>query len=160
MPPMDRPAEGGQHEGGLEMKRALLTFASAGLALGLAGPAVAAEAGRYVLKDVDGGFIRLDTANGTVSHCRSRDGHWRCEMVADAQDALEDEIGRLAEENGALKQRLAQLEAELQAQRGTGGVLELPSAEDLDRVMGFIERFMRRFIDFARGLSQDQGRET
>ena len=142
------------------MYRAWLTFASAGLALGLVGAAVAAESGRYVLKDVDGGFIRLDTATGTISHCRSSDDYWRCELVADAQDALEREIGRLAEENVALKQRLAELDAELQAQRGTDGVLELPSAEDLDRAMGFIERFMRGLIDFARSLSQDPARET
>jgi hypothetical protein len=142
------------------MNRATFAFASAALAVLLAGPAGASDVGRYVFKDADGGFIRLDTATGTVSHCWSRDESWRCEPVADARHAFEDEIARLAEDNAALRQRVAELEAELHSQRGTGSRLELPSAEDLDRVMGFFETFMRRFIDFARSLNHDPGRET
>jgi hypothetical protein len=129
------------------------------LALVLASPAGAAEAGRYVLKDVDGGFIRLDTETGAVSHCRSRDELWRCEPVADAQAALQDEINRLAEENAALEQRLADLETP-DGEAGTGAQLQLPSDEDFDRIFGFFERFMQRFIDFARSLKEDPGRET
>ena len=138
------------------MIRALVVSA---VALALAGPAVAAETGRYVLKDVQGGFIRLDTETGAVSHCRSRDDQWRCEPVADAQVALNDEINRLAEENAELQQRLAELEGG-QAERGLGPRLEVPSQEDLDRVFTVLESFMRRFIDFARSLNEDPGRET
>ena len=125
----------------------------------LAVPADAAETGRYVLKDVEGGFIRLDTATGAVSLCRSLNEQWRCEPVADAEIALQDEITRLAEENAALQQKLAELIGPRE-QRGLGPTLELPSEEDLDRIFGIMERFMRRFIDFARGLSEDPGRET
>lgn len=137
------------------MTRALFAFAAALL---LASPA-GAEADRYVLKEVEGGFIRLDTETGAVSHCRMRDEHWRCELVADAEATLQDEIARLAAENAALEQRLAQL-PEPRAERSTGPALELPSEEDLDRIIGVIERFMRRFIDFARSLNEDPGRET
>ena len=138
------------------MIRALMVSA---VALALAGPTAAAETGRYVLKDVEGGFIRLDTETGAVSHCRSLDNQWRCEPVADAQAALNDEINRLAEENAELQQRLAELEGG-QAERGLGSRLELPSQEDLDRVFTVLEGFMRRFIDFARSLNEDPGRET
>ncbi len=127
-----------------------------GLALMLAGPAGAAE-GRYVLKDVEGGFIRLDTETGAVSHCGVRNETWRCEPVADAQAALQDEINRLAQENAELEQQLAELEAGVPG--GTPSI-ELPSDEDLDRVFGIFERFMQRFIDFARGLNEDTGKET
>ena len=137
------------------MTRALLVFAAA---LWLASPA-GAETGRYVLKDVVGGFVRLDTETGTVSHCRVRDAHWRCEPVADAEAALQDEIARLAEENATLQQRLTQL-PEPRPERSVGPQLELPSEEDLDRVLSVIEKFMRRFIDFARSLNEDPGRET
>lgn len=139
------------------MTRTLIVSA---LALALAGPAIAAETGRYVLKDVEGGFIRLDTETGAVSHCRSRDDQWRCEPVADAQAALNDEINRLAEENAELQQRLAELEGGQGEEHGLGPRLELPSQEDLDRIFTVLEGFMRRFIDFARSLNEDPGRET
>jgi hypothetical protein len=125
----------------------------------LAVPADAAETGRYVLKDVEAGFIRLDTGTGAVSLCRSQNEQWRCEPVADAEIALQDEITRLAEENAALRQKLAELTGP-QEQRGLGPTLELPSEEDVDRIFGILERFMRRFIDFARSLNEDPGRET
>ena len=139
------------------MIRALSLFAPAALALVLASPAGAGETGRYVLKDVDGGFIRLDTETGAVSHCRSRDEQWRCEPVADAQAALQDEINRLAKENAALEQQLAELE---QGEGTTGPRVELPSEEDIDRIFGVFERFMQRFLDFARSLNEDPGRQT
>jgi hypothetical protein len=137
------------------MTRALFAFAAVFM---LATPA-GAEAGRYVLEEVEGGFISLDTETGAVSHCRKQDEHWRCEPVADAEAALHDEIARLAEENAALRQRLAGL-PEPRVEPGTGPALELPSEEDLDRVLGIMEKFMRRFIEFARSLNEDPGRET
>lgn len=136
------------------MTRILSVFVPAALALLLAGPA-AAE-GRYVLKDVEGGFIRLDTETGAVSHCGVRNETWRCEPVADAQAALQDEINRLAQENAELAQQLA----ELDGGPGRTPSIELPSDEDLDRVFGIFERFMQRFFDFARGLNEDTGKET
>jgi hypothetical protein len=137
------------------MTRIFSVFVPAALALMLAGPA-AAE-GRYVLKDVEGGFIRLDTETGAVSHCSVRNETWRCEPVADAHAALQDEINRLAQENAALEQQLAELE---DGEPGRAPTLELPSDEDLDRVFGIFERFMQRFFDFARGLNEDTGKET
>ena len=137
------------------MTRILSVFVPAALALVLAVPAGAAE-GRYVLKDVEGGFIRLDTETGAVSHCSVRNETWRCEPVADAQAALQDEINRLAQEKAALEQQLAELDGE----PGRAPSIELPSDEDLDRVFGIFERFMQRFFDFARGLNEDTGKET
>lgn len=128
-----------------------------GLAVMLAGPAGAAETGRYVLKDVEGGFIRLDTETGAVSHCGLRNETWRCEPVADAQAALQDEINRLAQENAELERQLAELN---HGEPGSAPSIELPSDEDLDRVFGMFEKFMQRFMDFARGLNEDTGKET
>ena len=138
------------------MTRILSVFVPAALALVLTIPAAAAE-GRYVLKDVEGGFIRLDTETGAVSHCGLRNETWRCEPVADAQAALQDEINRLAQENAELAQQLAELD---DGEPRRAPALELPSDEDLDRVFGIFERFMQRFIDFARSLNEDTGRET
>lgn len=138
------------------MTRILSVFVPAALALMLVGPAGAAE-GRYVLKDVEGGFIRLDTETGAVSHCSVRNETWRCEPVADAQAALQDEINRLAQEKAELEQQLSERDY---AQPDRTPSLDLPSDEDLDRVFGIFERFMQRFIEFARGLNEDTGQET
>lgn len=141
------------------MIRAVL-FAVVVAALAI-GSAAAAERGRFVLEPAEDGFIRLDTETGTVSHCRSRDGNWRCESLADERKALDDEIGRLAEENRRLEQRVAELEAELGHDHAPGGSsLKLPSEEDVDRVVGFFENLMRRLIDMARGLNEDPGQKT
>lgn len=59
----------------------------------LASTAVAQEAGdqasRYNITPSDGGFVRLDTQTGTVSHCLMRDGTWICEPA--------EEVGRTAD---------------------------------------------------------------
>lgn len=39
---------------------------------------------RYQLSAVDGGFIRLDTRTGDVSHCTKAAGVWRCEPATEA----------------------------------------------------------------------------
>ena len=143
------------------MTRILAVFVLPALVLGLAVmvayPAGAAETGRYVLKDVRGGFLRLDTQTGAVSHCGVHNETWRCEPVADAQAALQDEINRLAKENAELEQQLAGRDRN---EPGSAPPLELPSDEDLDRVFTMFEKFMQRFMEFARGLNEDPGRET
>ncbi|MGE0213483.1 MAG: hypothetical protein AB7S41_17470 [Parvibaculaceae bacterium] len=129
-----------------------LIIPALGLAAALALPAAAAEeAGRYVLKDVKDGFIRLDTRTGAVSHCLPRTTQWICESVADDRQVLQQEIAKLENDNAALKKRVSELESK----RG----VELPSDADLDRVMGFFERMMKRLIEFARGLDPS-GQET
>lgn len=129
-----------------------LPIAVAGLLAALALPAGAEEQpGRYVLKDVKDGFIRLDTKTGAVSHCELRSPQWICESVADDRQVLQQEIAKLENENALLKKRVGELES----QRGA----QLPSDADLDRVMGFFERMMKRLIEFARGLDRS-GQET
>ncbi len=116
--------------------------------------ASAQDAGRYVLKDVEGGFIRLDSQTGAVSHCRPSGSQWVCESLADDREVLQKEIAELERENADLKKRVAELEG------GKRPAIELPSDADLDRLMGFFERLMKRVIDFARGLDQPTGQET
>jgi len=122
-------------------------------------------AGRYELHQADGGFIRLDTKTGAVSHCRQKGTGWVCESAADDRKAFRDEIARLDAENRQLRERLAGLETRPGGQTGprTGqqdDYLRLPSDEEIDRIMGFFEKIMRRFMDFARSLDGDKGQET
>lgn len=143
------------------MRRWLVPLAVAMWAAAAPAAGQGVDSGRYLLKDVEGGFIRLDTGTGKVSYCRPQDGQWRCDSVADDREALQAEIAALAEEKAKLERRIVELEEEL-ARRGTdsGSKLELPSDEEVDRVMTFFEKIMRRFMDFARSLGEDPGRET
>jgi hypothetical protein len=78
----------------------------------LAAPALAqatpdAENGRYTLTPMSGGFVRLDTRTGVVSHCGDKGNGWACYALPEERAALDKEIGRLLTENEKLKAQLA-----------------------------------------------------
>jgi cell division protein FtsB len=128
------------------------------LALLFAGGAAEAADQRYVLEKVEGGLIRLDTKTGSLSHCSVAAGEWTCRSLLDDRRLYQDEVAALEGENAALKARIGALETrirELEAKRGSR--LELPSDEEIDRLMGLIDRMMRRFLDFARSLDGGKG---
>lgn len=113
-------------------------------------------AGRYTMSEVEGGYLRLDTANGRVSFCHRERGDWLCEIVADERAAYEAEIGVLMGENRRLKDDLAALKG-----RGEDGrnVIELPGREEVDRLMSFLEQMMRRFFDMVKSFSEERQKE-
>jgi hypothetical protein len=155
--------------------RFALLVAAAGLA-GLA-PALAAETpdtenGRYTLQPSGDSMVRLDTRTGAVSNCSNSDAGWACYAVPDERAALDAEIGRLQAENAKLKEQFASRE-----ERAPPGKIEealpksdrapstadsqrkieipLPSDQDMDRVMSFLERAWRRLIDMANRVQKD-----
>lgn len=122
-------------------------------------PAVAQDQpGRYAMKDTEDGILRLDTQTGDVSYCHKKSARWVCEMAADDRSALHDEIASLHEKNEQLEQKIAKLQKKPGA--GEKNQLNIPSDEDMDQIMGFMERLMRRFYAFARTLSDQLGEET
>ena len=116
------------------------------------------QPGRYTMKDIEDGILRLDTQTGDVSYCHKKSESWVCEMAADDRSALHDEITSLHEKNEQLENRIAKL----QKKPGSGekNQLNIPSDEDMDQIMGFMERLMRRFYAFARTLRDQLGEET
>lgn len=108
--------------------------------------------GRYAMKDVEDGLIRLDTQTGAVSHCRKKTTDWVCETVADERKAYQDEITRLTRENEELRQKIADAR-EARKKR-------FPGDKELDQVMNFMEKFMRRFFEFAKSMSGQIAEET
>ena len=97
------------------------------------------------------GFLRLDTQTGAVSLCSRSDGRWVCEAVADDTSSLRDEVARLSRENEALRRRLAELEGRKSGRPG----LALPSEQEVDKALSLMERFLRKFRDMAKRLSED-----
>lgn len=106
--------------------------------------------GRYTMVPAEGGFVRLDTETGIVSHCRrdaAADAGWRCAVIPEAapaeparSDALDGRVDALEAEIAALNRRLDALAPPPVA---TGDA-------DADRALMFSEEVMRRFFGLMR----------
>ena len=117
--------------------------------------------GRFSMQPTDGGFLRLDTATGDVSLCARTGTTFECKPVQDNRD-LQQEVTRLDTENKELKAEIARLEEML----GLGGgarkpapKLELPSEEDVDKALSYLERMFKKFRDKLKELDSG-GRGT
>jgi len=160
----------------------LLISLAAGVTPALAERPGESDNGRFSFKEVPEGILRLDGRTGQVSLC-SRVTEWACRTLADDRTALENEIGRLLDENAALRK---QLEARAPVPPETvppGGVapapatptippaaapapkqgereFNLPSDAEVNRMMAFLEKMWRRLLDMAqrtqRELEQDR----
>ncbi len=84
--------------------------------------------GRYTMVPAEGGFVRLDTETGTVSHCRRDDAAtppaWRCTTLPEAaigetgrDDVLDRRIDGLSAATAELTRRVAALEQQAAAAR-------------------------------------------
>jgi hypothetical protein len=148
------------------------TFTLSVIALGascLIGTAALAEStpdsenGRYTFSTTAGGVMRLDTRTGAVSNCSNSGSGWACYAVPDERKALDEEIGRLQAENGKLKAQLAARDpAGKTAEAAPGNndsqrkiEIPLPSDQDMDRVMSFLQRAWKRLVDMANQMQRD-----
>lgn len=132
------------------------------------------ENGRYSMTPIAEGVLRLDTRTGTVSTCTRNGTGWACYAVPDERTALDTEIGRLQAEVEKLKEQLAagptvsgkidealpksdplKKTAPKAAEGGRTIEIPLPSDQDVDRVMSFLEKAWRRLIDMANRVQKD-----
>ncbi|TAI60893.1 hypothetical protein [Bradyrhizobium sp. Leo170] len=156
-------------------------LAGVALSLSLSGTAFAqsrpdTENGRYALSTTADGVLRLDTRTGTVSTCNNNSGTgWACYAVPDERTAMDAEIGRLQAENETLKAELAQRDPTTTgktdevlpksdslkksepkvAEGGRRIEIPLPSDQDMDRMMSFLERAWRRLVEMANRVQRD-----
>jgi hypothetical protein len=137
------------------------TFIAGALAMALAGAAMAAapggeQPGRFTMQPVDGGYLRLDTATGDMSLCAPSGGAFECRPVKDDRD-LQSEIARLSEENKELKAEVKRLEDMLGldgGERRPAPKFELPSEEDVDKALTYLERMFKKFRDKLKELDK------
>lgn len=102
----------------------------------LAAAAQDAPSGRYQLQHSEAGFVRLDTATGEMTYCNEAGGDLTCRPSANERAAYQEEIDDLSRRVLALEQ----------AQKSGATSQEgLPSDEELDRTLSFMEKFFRRF---------------
>ena len=153
----------------------ILFIASVGVAGGaLAQPLPDSENGRYSLQPSGDGVVRLDTRTGAVSNCSNSPSGWACYMAPDERKAMDEEIGRLRAEIEKLKSQLASASAgktddalpksdkqdaskAAQGERQGARKIEipLPSDQDVDRVISFLERAWQQLVDMANRMQKD-----
>lgn len=132
---------------------------------GIARAEVSAESdkGRFSMTPVDGGLMRLDAETGAVALCTKKTDTWVCEPVADRSEGSADRA-KLEVENQALKARIKDLEASTSANKmppgvddptgAPGGVTKLPTEEEVDKAMDYVERIYKKFRDRLQKLEQ------
>ena len=110
------------------------------------------DAERYRLEKSADGYVRMDTRTGAMSICQEKEGQLVCRLAADERSAFQDEVGRLQDEVRSLDERVAKLENSL-AQRLESS---LPSEEDFNKTMGYMERFLRSFMGIVKDMEKDE----
>ncbi|HWU64231.1 MAG TPA: hypothetical protein VN112_19620 [Ensifer sp.] len=106
-----------------------------------------APVGRYQLQPVEGGVVRLDTATGEMTLCKADSGRLACAPSGSAAAATVPGAADLA----TLKARVDALERQL---AGSNKAPDLPTDAEVDRSLSIMEKFMRRFMDIAKDLDQ------
>ena len=113
--------------------------------------ALAQDEARYQIEKTADGYVRLDKITGDMSVCKEQSGQLVCRAAADDRNSLADEIGRI-------DSRLAAIEKKLET-GGTSGFSsnnELPTEEEFEKTMGYMEKFFRRFMGIVRDLNESE----
>jgi hypothetical protein len=129
------------------------------------------ENGRYTFSQTGESVLRLDSRTGGVSVCVKRAAGWACEAVPDERAALENEIGRLQNENVALKKEMIAKGIPLpsgvktpdnatSAQRKDELILKLPSDAEMEKVMTFFEKMWRRLVEMVQGMQKEMEKKS
>jgi hypothetical protein len=135
-----------------EVMRIIATVIAA-IALSLAGAQVFAQedADRYTLEKTDNGYVRMDRRTGEMSLCEERSGQLVCKLAADERAAFQADTERLEAAIEALEERVTRLESGLTTKLDQA----LPTEEEFEKTMGYMERFLRRFMGIAKDFEEE-----
>lgn len=126
------------------------------------------DRGRYTMLETKDGIVRLDKRTGALSDCRNSGDGWKCTPLSEDETAYKpkgeqsaegpSDIGKLKRENLRLKQRIADLEEQL-ARGDTAAPeksLKLPSDEEVDEAITYMEKMIRKFRGAMQRLREDE----
>jgi len=91
-------------------------------------------------------------ANAAVRMIDTRTGNVPL-MAADERAAFQDEIDRLQTSVKAMDERVTKLENSLSARLES----KLPSEEDFNKTMSYMERFLKGFMGIVKDMDKDNG---
>ena len=134
------------------------------LLMSLLAGASAAEPDRYRLEKTPNGYVRMDTRTGEMSICQEKWGELVCRMAADERTAVQDEMERLQTELKALNDHLATLKAledrVTKLENSVTAKIEqsLPTEEDFNKTMSYMERFFRSFMGIVRDFEDENSK--
>ena len=135
------------------MARMAKSIAALGIGAGMVLAATVAgqaqEAGRYQMEKTPEGYVRLDTKTGEMAICNEQAGQLVCKLAAEERRAFEDELSNLSE-------RVKKLEDALAANGTLKPREALPSEEEFEKTMGYMERFFRRFMDIIEEFQKEE----
>ena len=113
--------------------------------------------GRFAMSPVEGGFLRLDKETGAVALCARKAEAWACNAIEDHAAVQNETLAKLELENQALKNRVKSLEESLETGKPPvapdatpgppGGKMQLPSEEEVDKALDYVERMFKKFRD-------------
>jgi hypothetical protein len=116
----------------------------------------AQDGDRYRLERTESGFVRMDTQTGRMSFCTESAGELICRTAAEgAMSADGDQFEALERRIDALERRIAILEGN----PPSNGTSALPSEEEFEQTMSFMERFLRRFMGIVKDLEGETQQE-
>ncbi|MEP7455742.1 hypothetical protein [Phyllobacterium sp. SB3] len=132
------------------MTRTLVPFALLAAASVLIVPAIAQETTNYSLEKTSDGYVRMNNKTGEMSICHEKLGQLACKVAAEERTLYEEDIADL-------KARVAKLEDTV---AGIGKLPplvrdNLPSDEDFEKGLSYMEKFMRRFMGLAKEFEGD-----
>jgi hypothetical protein len=121
----------------------------------LAAPALAQQDDRFALEKSGDGFVRMDRQTGEMSYCSVEAGALACRPAA-APDSRDAEVARLQEAIAALDRRIVALENSLAARLES----TLPTEEQFEQTMSYMERFLRGFMGIVRDMEKSGTPDT
>jgi len=129
-----------------------VAIATAAICLMQAASEANAAEDRYRLEKTDNGYVRMDTQTGAMSLCEEHSGQLVCKLAADERDAYQDQIEQLQNSLKALGDRVTALENRRIAVPAPG----LPTQEEFEKSMGYMERFFRRFMGMVKDFDKEE----
>lgn len=113
-------------------------------------PALSQDDARYQMEKTADGYVRLDKQTGDMSICKEQAGQMICRAAADDRASLADEIGRIDGRLASIEDKLAKME-----KSGLSSGNEMPTEEEFEKTMGYMEKFFRRFMDVVKDLNEE-----
>lgn len=114
-------------------------------------PARAQEAPSYTLQKTNDGYVRMNNKTGQMSICHEKSGQLICKMAVEERAAYDEDIADL-------KARVTKLEDAVASIGKLPPVVRdaLPSQEDFEKGLSYMEKFLRRFMGIARDFENEE----